>query len=752
MRGFLEKAYSPDKSFFEDEEREGFFVSSMMKRYWAAQLKVLAEINKVCEKHGIKWFADCGTLLGTVRHGGFIPWDDDLDICMFRHDFERFFAVAKEELPEKYQVLNIHTEKEYTQMLGRIVNTNVIDYGREHLENNFGCPYTVGIDIFPLDGLADDEAEEGKRRKALKSITDAVDLIGKGNINTPKCRAILADIERTNHTVLHRRGNIMRELLFLAEKLYTMYPSDKAMDVALMPFWVSDHNHRYSKELFEQSVLLPFEYVRIPVPARYEEVLNIEYGSYMHVSKKGGIHEYPVYKEQEEMLVKKLGGNPYRYTMPKEIRPMRNIKTIADSVSEILSTIRQAHEQIRMLCEQNDFESAGQLMEGCQTLAISLGTTAENRMSGGIEAVHVLEDYCELLYEISGDYNGDESIRLLNEKIDEADSEFGKALQTGKKEILFLPCKAAWWKCMEPEWRKAVSDPQNDVYVMPLPYMIKDFLGEEGDKHDDSSLFPEYVKLTDIAHYDIEKRHPDTVYIQNPYDGWNSMFSVPDFFFSEKLLAFTDELIYVPHLELADPDSEDDKITAAMKVFIEQPAVYYADRVVVRTDALKAAYVDFLVGITGKTSRDYWEGKITVATPYECDEEAVVKKDSGLPEAWTGGRDGYRFILFQENAAFLSEYKDDGVRKVSESLSLMSKEGERIVCVFSPHESLDMTEDNRWKTLVSEAQAENGIIYDKEHLANRYADDFDGYYGCSGSLAHKCAEAGIPVMLMTMQG
>ena len=70
----------PDIGFFEAEEREGFFVSSMMKRYWAAQLKVLSDVARVCKKHNIRWFADCGTLLGAVRHGGYIPWDDDLDI------------------------------------------------------------------------------------------------------------------------------------------------------------------------------------------------------------------------------------------------------------------------------------------------------------------------------------------------------------------------------------------------------------------------------------------------------------------------------------------------------------------------------------------------------------------------------------------------------------------------------------------------------------------------------------------------
>ena len=87
--------------FFLDEVREGFYISSIMKRYWAAQLTVLAEIDKVCKKYDIPWYADCGTLLGGVRHGGFIPWDDDMDICMLRHDYIKFISVAKDELPPK---------------------------------------------------------------------------------------------------------------------------------------------------------------------------------------------------------------------------------------------------------------------------------------------------------------------------------------------------------------------------------------------------------------------------------------------------------------------------------------------------------------------------------------------------------------------------------------------------------------------------------------------------------------------------
>ena len=74
-------------NYFESEVIEGFFVTSMMKRSWAAQLEILKDVDSICRMHGISYYADAGTLLGAVRHRGFIPWDDDLDICMMRDDY-----------------------------------------------------------------------------------------------------------------------------------------------------------------------------------------------------------------------------------------------------------------------------------------------------------------------------------------------------------------------------------------------------------------------------------------------------------------------------------------------------------------------------------------------------------------------------------------------------------------------------------------------------------------------------------------
>ena len=111
--------YFPD-NYFEKEIRNGFEVSSMMKRAWAGQIEVLSVIREICERHNILWFADYGTLLGAVRHKGFIPWDDDMDIGMTRDNLNNFIKYAKDELPDEYKLLCMDLEPQYDSLIVRV--------------------------------------------------------------------------------------------------------------------------------------------------------------------------------------------------------------------------------------------------------------------------------------------------------------------------------------------------------------------------------------------------------------------------------------------------------------------------------------------------------------------------------------------------------------------------------------------------------------------------------------------------------
>ena len=85
-----------------DEMRSGFLVTTERKKLWNAQIGILLEFARICKKHNLQWFAGGGTLLGAARHGGFIPWDDDIDVVMLRPEYEKFQQVALQEVKDPY--------------------------------------------------------------------------------------------------------------------------------------------------------------------------------------------------------------------------------------------------------------------------------------------------------------------------------------------------------------------------------------------------------------------------------------------------------------------------------------------------------------------------------------------------------------------------------------------------------------------------------------------------------------------------
>lgn len=98
------------ESWYDSEIINGYFVSREKKELWAIELDMLAKLQKVCDKHKINWWVDAGTLLGAVRHKGFIPWDDDIDVVMLRQDYDRFLEECSGEFTGNYFLQNEKTD------------------------------------------------------------------------------------------------------------------------------------------------------------------------------------------------------------------------------------------------------------------------------------------------------------------------------------------------------------------------------------------------------------------------------------------------------------------------------------------------------------------------------------------------------------------------------------------------------------------------------------------------------------------
>ena len=128
-------------------------------------LQILKDVVRVCDNNNIKYMISSGTLLGAVRHGGFIPWDDDIDVDMPLSDYKKFLKLAQHELGEKYFVQNYKTDKNYSEMWTQIRANGTTSMPIR--ECKCGIHFGIHIDIFPLVGVSNDPKKRNKQKKAL---------------------------------------------------------------------------------------------------------------------------------------------------------------------------------------------------------------------------------------------------------------------------------------------------------------------------------------------------------------------------------------------------------------------------------------------------------------------------------------------------------------------------------------------------------------------------------------------------------
>ncbi len=311
------------EEFYEPEVREGFYVPSEMKRYWASMLEVLGEIDRVCRKYGLKYYADYGTLIGAIRHGGFIPWDDDFDISMLREDYMVFLKIAEKELPPGYKMLSIYNNHESRTFLGRVVNSSFISVEEEFLKTNHNCPYATGVDIFPIDHLEYNEEVNELQKILIRGADEMAAIIDDeetdiGNLPDYVQNRIRYLCETCGAT-LETGSPIKQQMMILSDRIGAIF-DNKAPYVAHMYFWETYGSQVYPKEFYADTIRVPFECTYIPVPIAYDAILTSCYGSnYITPVRSGGIHEYPLYSIQKNFMMETVGKVYYpEYTFSKD--------------------------------------------------------------------------------------------------------------------------------------------------------------------------------------------------------------------------------------------------------------------------------------------------------------------------------------------------------------------------------------------------------------------------------------------------
>lgn len=248
-------------------------MEGLQAQLWKTELEIMDVFHSVCVENNLKYSLAYGTLLGAVRHKGFIPWDDDIDVLMPREDYEKFISLFLAAKREDYLLLSYSTTPDYTNTFIKIVknHTTFLQYERDR---NRKFHKGIFVDIFPMDRVA--PGRIGKRFQKLFCLLAL--LYNRGY--TSGDRGVRGLIEKALLAVVPQRN--YHSIERWAEKKATRWNNNKSLE------WfgfqtVADMEHHYSPDSFDNLVELEFEKKRYLAFRQYDDVLRDEFGDYMQL-------------------------------------------------------------------------------------------------------------------------------------------------------------------------------------------------------------------------------------------------------------------------------------------------------------------------------------------------------------------------------------------------------------------------------------------------------------------------------------
>ena len=258
-----------------------------LKHIHDVELMILKDFIKFCDENNITYFMYAGSLLGTIRHNGFIPWDDDLDVGMLRDEFEKFKKLYSSN--EKYELLSIESEEDYTYFFAKLSLKNT--RFEEKWASQLGFDIGFNIDIFVLDDLTDNKY---KRSYQLKKAFLYNRLIIMSKIR-------LDDLPFVSKLISHSMYHLLNLFKLNPSKLnkrclnfLNKYSDANAKNVFDISAMAHEYPLIYDKSDFKDVEKVKFEDIYVNVPKNYDKILTELYGDYMQLPPEDKRYNHPI--------------------------------------------------------------------------------------------------------------------------------------------------------------------------------------------------------------------------------------------------------------------------------------------------------------------------------------------------------------------------------------------------------------------------------------------------------------------------
>ena len=280
-----------DPKFFEEEIRNDYKISSEMKKVWAVELDLLVELDRVCKKYDIKYWLEGGTLLGAIRHNGFIPWDDDIDVGMLRPDYDKLINIAltTNEFKHPYFLQCAYNDDGYARGHAQLRNSETTAILNMEKDSDIKFNQGIFIDIFVFDTIPDDENERITQLKFLKKAGRSLFrfynpcFIGQEHNRVKKLiKKLYRDVFKIGHNLKKDYGKIEK---------YLTDGYNKGQNVDAILFRMRNNKHLIPKDVFEKIINCKFEQFDFPIVEKYDTLLTYYYGKdYINPKKIPTMH------------------------------------------------------------------------------------------------------------------------------------------------------------------------------------------------------------------------------------------------------------------------------------------------------------------------------------------------------------------------------------------------------------------------------------------------------------------------------